>query len=177
MKWNKEDVYRTTKCFSPRNNGYPGGFPQGFIRYLKTMGWWGEKRCYLCSGKVEDPDSIRVDLEPSVNPTHLEDASNTSLEGESFDCVIIDPPYSKDLAEKLYKKGKYFKGINAFTKEGNRILKHGGLIISLSYEIPNRPKNCDLIACVGVYQVMGVSWMRCLAVWKKRFPVGKGGRE
>ena len=166
-KWNKDKVYRTTKCLSPRNNGYVGGFPIGFLNWIKKMGWYGDKRCYLCAGLVKDDNSVRVDIKPEVNPTLCEDATNTSLESNSFDWVMIDPPYTKDLARSLYGTEKHFVGINKFTKEGVRICKEGGLIISLSYEIPNRPKSCDLIACVGVYQTMGVSHMRCLAVWKK----------
>lgn len=168
-KWNKDVVFRTTKCFSPRNNNYAGGFPIGFLDYIKNMGWWGEKRCYLCSGMVNDKDSVRVDLEISVNPTHLQDARNTDLSDNEFDCVIIDPPYTKELAESLYKKGKFFSSINVFNKEAVRICKIGGFIVNLTYEIPKRPKGCNLVACVGVYQTMGVSHMRCLAVWRKDF--------
>lgn len=167
MKWDKDKVFRTTKCFSPRNNGYPGGFPVGFLKWLQENNWWGEKRVYLCSGKVDDQEAVRVDLEPSVNPTHLEDASNTSLPSESFDCVIIDPPYSRDLAESLYGKGNYFKGINAFTKEAERLCKPGGLIVTLSYEVPKRIKNCNFIAVVGIYQAMNVAHMRCFTVSRK----------
>lgn len=167
MTWNKNAVFRTTKCFSPKTNGYPGGFPVGFIQYLKDNGWWGEKRCYLCCGMVDDKDAIRVDLNPDVQPTHLEDATYTSLQSESFDCIIIDPPYTKELAESLYKKGNVWKSINAFTKEAERLCKPDGLIITLTYEIPKRITNCNFIAVVGVYQTMGVSHMRCLAVAKK----------
>lgn len=167
MTFNKDKVIRTTKCFSPRNNGYAGGFPIGFVKYLQENGWWGKERCYLCSGMVDDKEAVRVDLELSTNPTHLEDARNTSLKDNSFDCVIIDPPYTLELAEKLYKKGKFFSSINVFNKEAERLCKEGGIIINLTYEIPKRIKNCDLIACIGIYQTMGVSHMRCLAVWKK----------
>lgn len=161
-------VYRTTKCFSPRTNGYPGGFPINFLNYLKEMGWWGEKRAYLCAGLVDDPSAVRVDIKPEVNPTHLEDAAHTSLPNDAFDCVIIDPPYTRELAESLYGTGKNFYRISTFTAEGVRIAKPGGLIVSLSYEVPKWPPNCDLVAFVGVYQALAVAHIRGLAVWRKR---------
>ena len=167
IQWDKDNVFRTTKCFSPMTNRYPGGFPVGFIKYLKENGWWGDKRCYLCCGKVDDEDAVRVDIKEEVNPTHLEDARNTSLPDEEFDCIIIDPPYSKDLAKSMYGTEKVWSWINSFTKEALRLCKEDGLIITLSYEVPRRIKGCDLVACIGVYQAMSVAHMRCLSVWRK----------
>ena len=168
MKWDKDKVFRTTKCFSPRTNGYPGGFPVGFLKYVQDNGWWGENRAYLCAGMVDDPKSVRVDIRSEVHPTHCEDARRTSLQENSFDCVIVDPPYSAELAERLYDTKKVFASVNAFTKEAERICEPGGIIISLSYEVPKRLPNSDIIAVIGVYQVMSVAHMRALVVWKKR---------
>ena len=165
-----ETIDRGTRAFSCTQNGYPGGFPQGFLTWVKNKGWWGTKRCYLCSGAVVDPDSVRVDLEPSCNPTHLEDARNTSLPPNSFDLVIIDPPSSRELAESLYKKGAVWNSINIFTKEAARILSPGGLIITLSYEVPKRIPGCSFIAVWGVYQIPTVSYMRCFTVSRKEDP-------
>ena len=165
--WNKDIVYRTTKCFSPRTNGYPGGFPIGFLKYIKEMGWWGVSRCYLCCGAVDDHEGFRIDLNKNVDPDLLEDARNTSIADGEFDWVMIDPPYTKELAISLYDKGKYWGSINQFTKEANRICKSGGRILTLSYEVPKRIKNCDLEVCVGVYQAINVAHMRCFTVWKK----------
>jgi len=168
LQWKKEDVFRTTKCFSPMTNGYAGGFPVGFLKYLKENDWWGKKRVYLCSGKVDDKEAIRVDIKEECNPTHLEDARNTSLKDNISDCIIIDPPYSKELAKSMYGTEKYWSWINSFTKEALRLCKEGGLIITFSYEVPKRIKDCDLVACIGVYQAMSVAYMRCLTVWRKR---------
>jgi hypothetical protein len=142
-------VYRTTKCFGVNGQGkIKGAFPKGFLKWIKEMGWWGDKRAYLCAGTPEDDDSIRVDVRPEVNPTHLEDATSTSIPSESVDWVIIDPPYTKDLAKEYYNTEKHYHGINLFTKEAERICKPGGLILTLSYEIPKRVKNCDFVAVV-----------------------------
>ena len=167
-----EDVYRTTKCFgawAKRSDGshYNGAFPNGFVKWLQKMGWWGESRCYLCAGGVEDEGAVRVDILPEANPTHLEDARETSLPDNKFDVVIIDPPYSRDLAEKYYGTGKHYSSINKFTLEAARIVKSGGLIVTLTYEIPKRIKGCDFIAVCGVYTVPMTGYMRCLTVSRK----------
>lgn len=166
-RWPPSSVFRTTKCFSPKTNGYPGGFPVGFLKWCRDMGWWGDNRCYLCSGGVDDGEAVRVDLRAEANATHREDARHTTLPDESFDCVILDPPYSKELAEKMYGLGKMYSGINAFAKEAGRLVAPGGLVLTLSYEVPKRIKACSLIACCGVYQVINVAHMRCFTVWRK----------
>jgi hypothetical protein len=165
-RWKATDVFRTTKCFSPRNNGYPGGFPLGFLKWCREQGWWGEKRCYLCAGGVVDEMAVRVDIRPQTNPTHCEDARHTSLPDAAFDCVIIDPPYSKELAERLYDTAAVFSSVNAFAKEARRIAAPGALIVTLSYEVPKRIRGCNLVACCGVYQTISVAHMRCLSVWR-----------
>ena len=168
-KWDKDKVFRTTKCFGAWGNRvhYNGSFPNGLLKWIQKMGWWGEKRCHLCAGKVEDKNTIRVDIKPECSPTHCEDARHTSLPDEEFDWVMIDPPYSLELAKKLYGTEKFYAGINAFTKEAIRICRKGGLIITLSYEIPKRLQGCNFIAVCGIYQIPSVSHMRCLTVSKK----------
>ena len=169
-----KDIYRTTKCFGVSGQGLcKGSFPKGFLKWCKERGWWGEKRCYLCAGAVDDKDSVRVDIRPEVNPTHLEDAKKTSLPNNEFDLVIIDPPYSKSLARELYDTEKYYHGINAFTKEAVRICRTGGMIITLSYEIPKRLKSCDFVAVCGIYTIPFCGYMRCFTVSKKSQPKEK----
>lgn len=163
-----QKIYRTTKCFGAKSKSkLKGSFPNGFLTWIKNMGWHGEKRCYLCAGDIDDEYSTRVDIRPDYKPTHLEDANNTSLPNNKFDLVMIDPPYTRSLAKELYSTEKYYHGINAFAKEAERICKPKGLIITLSYEIPKRIKNCDFIAVCGIYQIPAVSYMRCLTVSQK----------
>ena len=178
VKFDNSKIYRTTKCFGAKGqNKYLGAFPSGFMNWIKKMGWFGEKRCYLCSGKVDDSKAIRVDIKKECNPTHLEDARKTSLPDNSFDVVIIDPPYSLKLSEELYGTEKYYSGINTFTKEAVRICKLNGLIITLSYEIPKRLRGCDFIAVCGIYQIPAMSYMRCLTVSRKMMDSPKSSKE
>jgi len=171
-KWDASKVFRTTKCFgaSTQKNGqdFIGAFPNGFLKWLRDNGWWGQDRVYLCAGVVRDESAIRVDIRPEMNPTHCEDARKTSLPDESADIVILDPPYSEDLADRLYGTKEHYAGINAFTKEAARIVRPGGLVITLTYEIPKRIKGCDFIAVCGVYSVPATSYMRCFTVSEKQ---------
>lgn len=164
-----KDIYRTTKCFGVNGQGLcKGSFPKGFLKWINEMGWNGLHRCYLCSGMVDDKEAFKVDVRPEVKPDLLCDASNTKLPDESYDWIMIDPPYTKDLARDYYGTDKNYHGINAFTKEAERLCKVGGLILTLSYEIPKRIKNCDFIAVVGVYTVPFTGYMRCFTVSKKK---------
>ncbi|MCX5699604.1 MAG: hypothetical protein NTX01_07895 [Candidatus Omnitrophica bacterium] len=162
------NIFRTTKCFGVNGQGKcKGAFPKGFLSWIQNQGWWAEKRIYLCGGMVDDRGGQTVDIRPEVNPTYIEDARKTSLSNESFDWVMIDPPYTKDLAKELYGTEKFYGGINAFTKEAERVCKKGGYILTLSYEIPKRIKNCDFIAVCGIYTVPFTGYMRCFTVSRK----------
>jgi len=165
----RDRVFRTTKCFGV--NGLSlckGSFPKGFLEWIKQQGWWGQARCYLCSGLVEDKEAFTVDVRADVNPKLIADASNTGLPSESFDWIMIDPPYTKLLAKEYYGTEKDYHGINAFTKEAERLCKPGGLILTLTYEIPKRIPNCEFIAVIGVYTVPFTGYMRCFTVSKKK---------
>lgn len=165
----RADIYRSTKCFTVGTNGYPGGFPRGFLKYLQAQGWWGAERVYLCGGgvKAQDPDAITVDIKSETNPDLCEDATQTSLPDSCADCVIIDPPYSKDLAHSLYGTAAVWKSINAFTREAARLVRIGGVIVTLTYEIPKQIDGYEIIAVVGVYQIMNTCNMRCLTVFRR----------
>lgn len=167
-----KNAYRTTKCFgawSKNKDGthYDGAYPNGFMNWIKKMGWHEGKICHLCSGPIEDPGSFRVDIKPEVKPDLVADARKTGLKAKSFDVVMIDPPYSRELAEKLYDTEKYYSSINMFTKEAARICKIGGLVITLSYEIPKRVHNSEFIAVCGIYTTPPIGYMRCLTVSKR----------
>jgi hypothetical protein len=164
----EKGVNRGTKCLGAYKGGdCKGAYPSGYLTFLKANGWWGEKRIHLCSGRVKD-EGFKVDIRPEMNPDLIADARETGLDSESFDCVIIDPPYSADLAESLYDTRRYYGSINQFIKEGVRLAKPNGLIISLSYEIPRLQKECDMLAVWGVYEVPSVSSMRCMVVFRKK---------
>jgi hypothetical protein len=182
MTWDHTQVIRGTKCFSPMNNGYPGGYPVGYLEWCRENGWWGDKRLHVPCGMVDDLESTRVDVkEEGTNAQYVFDARDPELwkvfEDRKFNCIMIDPPYSPELAKKLYDTEDYYSGINSFISPALEYLEPGGLIVTLSYEVPKRPKDCNLIACYGIYQAISVSHMRCFNVWQSPGTRGPQGLE
>lgn len=184
VEWDQGNnkISRGTKCFSPMNNGYPGGYPVGFLDWCKENGWWGDKRLHVPCGKVADLDSTRVDVKSEgTNATHVFDARDANLwrifGDRRFNCIMIDPPYSKELARKLYDTEEFYSGINSFIKPALTYLEPGGLIVTLSYEVPKRPEKCTLLASWGIYQAVSVSHMRCFNVWRSPGQPGPQGLE
>ena len=183
VKWDPNSISRGTKCFGARSSSlYPGSFPTGFMKWIQKMGWWGNKRIHLCAGAVDDEEADRVDVQRVCRPNKARKAGNefattaniiadgrdVPRPDESYDCVIIDPPYSKELAHALYNTKKEFGGIDAFAREGWRLVRPGGLVVCFSYAVAKRPaKNAELIAHWGIYQVPSVRWMTSLSVWQK----------
>ena len=203
-QWDHTKVSRGTKCFSAMSaTGYPGSYPVGFHEWVKENGWWGEKRIHLCAGGVGviDPDSDRVDVQEEIDPdivgswgkrggkghgrrrtkttaNIIADARKTGLPDESYDWVGIDPPYSEALAESLYGTKEHYAGIDAFAREGWRLLRPGGYLMTFTSAVGGRPSSdADLIACWGIYQIPNVRNLTCMNVWKKRGELGPQGLQ
>ena len=80
---------------------YYGAFPEGFLWRAKAF---LRGRCiHLCSGKLSpyfpiDQRAIAgddtVDINPSLMPTFVADASNTGLPPGTYDSALIDRPYT-----------------------------------------------------------------------------------
>jgi len=161
------EVSRGTKALGADTNGFGGGFPRQFIPWVKKMGWYPDGEvCWLCSGGITEP-GFKVDIRPETRPDLVADATQTGLEANRFDAVFIDPPYSAELAAKLYGTKAYYHSINKFLEEGIRICKPGGLIVSLSYEVCKAFKDAEFLAVWGLYTVPSCSSMRCFIVLRK----------
>ena len=81
---------------------------------------------------------FRIDIKPEVNPDLLADAHSFSdkIDGERFNLIIADPPYSTEESKKLYGTPpiKYKK----WTAECDKILEPGGLLMVYhKYVVPN----------------------------------------
>src|SRR5581483_7736987 len=130
-------VSRGTKPFGSGTNGFGGGFPRQFLPWVRKMGWLdgSQNIAWLCAGGVKEP-GFRVDIRAETKPDLVADAAATGLQSDRFDYAIIDPPYSRDLAKKLYGTESFYHSINLFIDEAVRITKPGGRVITLSYECP-----------------------------------------
>lgn len=188
-------VSRGTKAFSARSeSGYPGSFPVNFLKWVQSNGWWGDRRVYLCCGGVKDDEADRVDIQSEIavevngrrgrNATVqrsrtlmttaniIGDARDTGIEANTYDWCMLDPPYTRALAESMYGTDEVYSDVNMFVKEAVRLCKPGGYICCLHYDIPKTPKECDLVAIWGVYQIPAVRYMTAFLVYQK-----KGERE
>jgi hypothetical protein len=176
-------------CSGTSESGYPGGYPLGYLRWCRRNGWWGDRRIHLCAGGVRDQEADRVDIQRTCTPTDasrgnrpsadpltgahqttaniIADGRDTKLAGESYDAVFIDPPYSRALALQLYDTEEHYSGVDAFVKEGYRLVKPGGLIITLSYEIPRLYADLKIVASYGLYQIPPVRNMSGHFVFRK----------
>ena len=122
----------------PRKNRYPGGFPLHFEKKLWKLLGSPEKVLHPFGGAAEIGD--RVDINPETNPTYIGDAHNLSMiPDESYDLVILDPPYDDEQAAKLYKtpKLKYSK----YVAEAMRVCKVGGKVAVYHWVWTPRPEN------------------------------------
>lgn len=110
----------------PRPEHYPGGFPLYFerklIAFLQLMP--GARILHPFGGKAEY--GIRIDLDPSVQPDIVANAEMLPFQDNTFDLVICDPPYTKELAKSIYNcPGPKF---GKWSKEAVRVCKEFGFI-------------------------------------------------
>ena len=109
-------------------NKYIGSFPEHFERrLLELLNIKSAHHLILhpFGGKAEY--GLRVDVNPETVPDVLGNAHNLPFKNESFDCVILDPPYSSDDAMRLY--GTPTPKFKVYTVEAVRVLKEGGWLV------------------------------------------------
>ena len=83
---------------------------------------------------------IRVDLDPTLEPDVLADAHALPFEDGSFDCVILDPPYSDEEALELYETPPLRPRV--YTREAVRVLREGGWLVvaTLPVTVSSEPR-------------------------------------
>lgn len=128
----------------PRKDAYVGSFPLHFEQRLWRLMGEPEKVLHPFSGLSEIGDS--VDLNASTTPTWVGDAHDLAalgIEDETYDLVILDPPYSEEESYELYstpppKWGRY-------TAEAVRVCKVGGHVAVYLDKQPARPAGTRLV--------------------------------
>lgn len=97
-------------------------FEKKLIEFLQLMP--GSKILHPFGGMAEY--GIRCDINAEVNPDFVCDAQALPFEDNTFDLVICDPPYTKDLAKKIYNcSGPKF---GKWSKEAVRVCREFGFI-------------------------------------------------
>lgn len=125
----------------PKKDHYKGGMPlyceEWLIELAKDILVTNNLRILnLFCGT--NKHGFRVDIKEEVNPDLLADAHSFTdkLNGQTFNLIIADPPYSAEEAKEIYGTPplKYKK----WTKECDRVLEEGGLLMVYhKYVMPN----------------------------------------
>lgn len=123
----------------PAKSKYKGAFPLHFEQNLVQLLGYPEKILHPFGGMAEI--GVRVDLNESLQPDLVADAHDLPLDDATFDCVILDPPYSDEEAQELYQTPKLRPGV--YTKEAVRVLKRGGWLVVYGDREPTRPICCN----------------------------------
>lgn len=145
-------------------NHYYGGYPEGF--YWRARVLLPGELIHLCSGKVAR--DFTVDIDPKAEPDLVADARSTGLESESYDAVLMDPPYSLEDAQNY--NHKEYPEPKDLMREAYRLVRPGGRIGLLHYIVPRKPaKDARLLALIGVVVGFG-NRIRAFTVFEKPDP-------
>lgn len=123
----------------PAKSRYKGAFPLYFEENLIQLLGYPERVLHPFGGMAET--GTRVDLNPTVQPDVVADAHELPFEDGSFDCVILDPPYSDEEAAELYETPPLRPAV--YTAEALRVLREGGWLVVYTDREPARPPRCN----------------------------------
>jgi hypothetical protein len=126
----------------PRPDAYVGGFPLHFEQRLGRLLGCPTKVLHPFGGLAEIGDS--VDLNETTKPTWVGDAHDMHwITDESYDLVILDPPYSDEEAEWLYSTPPLRPAV--YTREAVGVCRTGGLVAVYLNRQPARPRGTKLV--------------------------------
>lgn len=124
-----------------------GSFPLHFEQKLWRLMGEPEKVLHPFGGLAEIGD--RVDLNETTEPTWVGNAHNMHwIEDDTYDLVILDPPYSDDESYELYATPRLF--YSTFVNEAVRVCKPEGHVAIYHKVMKPRPRGCRLVQRVVV---------------------------
>lgn len=120
-------------------NDYKGCYPMWFEKHLPRL---LETNNYVHFFGGKATTGFRIDIKPELKPDLVCNVEKLeSLEDNSFEGGMGDPPYNKKFAEDLYNCE--YPNWSKWTHELVRVVKPNGLIgIMNNYPVP-RLKDCD----------------------------------
>lgn len=123
----------------PAKSKYKGAFPMFFEQNLVKLLGYPEMILHPFGGRAEI--GVRVDLDPTLEPDIVADAHALPLEDESFDLVVLDPPYSDEESLTIYGTPPLRTAV--YTREALRVLRPGGWLVVYGDREPRRPTGCN----------------------------------
>ena len=132
-----------------------GGYPLRFLRWAYDLMEEANgnvvdqtKVLHLCSGSMLT--GIRVDIRAEKNPDIVADCRDVPLPDGSIDWILADPPYSVEYAKNLYGTEDSYPKPSQIVKESMRLLKPGGLLGLLHFQVPMIRKPAKIVNVYGV---------------------------
>jgi hypothetical protein len=177
------DLWLLTRCKYKtgikRYGGYLGGFPERARALIGAP--LNSPMLHLCGGLAKlypyrggfGPNDETQDLDPSVEPDHLLDASVMIPRKPKRDCgiyewagILIDPPYSETDSEQYFPGRDKYPNPHKLIAMAIEILPVGHKVGLIHYVIPRCPKNAKFTALVGVGCGFG-NRLRAFTVFEK----------
>lgn len=124
----------------PPKSKYKGGFPLYFEDNLVRLLGYPDRILHPFGGRAEI--GTRCDLNAELEPDHVADAHHLPFSDNTFDLVVLDPPYSDDEALTLYGVTTKLRPA-AYTREAVRVLREGGWLVVYTDREPARPPRCN----------------------------------
>lgn len=147
----------------PEGGGYPIGFLKYAYRVMRVTD--PSKVLHVCSGSMKT--GIRVDIRKETKPDYCCDVRNgLPFKDNSFRWIMADPPYSADLADKLYGTGDAYPSPHVLVDECLRVLKPGGMLGFMHHMVPKFHKPGRLLKIYAITQGIGYN-IRAWCVFTK----------
>lgn len=146
----------------PEGGGYPKGFLERAYRLVRAAD--PDRVLHLCSGSVQR--GIRLDVRAEKRPTVIADARHAPFRDATFDAILIDPPYSEDYASNLYGTGEVYPTPGALMAEACRLLRPGGRVGLLHFQVPMIRKPLRMVGVWGITTGAGYA-IRAFTVCEK----------
>jgi len=162
-KW----IYGTWYCGTSWQKAiYYGQFPSTFVKRILAGFPTKENRfLHSCCGRCRIDGAINLDIHNLPEVDQIADVENLPFSDNSFDVILIDPPYSEEDASR-YKVKRLINSRKTMT-ESKRVLVPGGWLLWLDEKYPSfRRKDWELKGLIGI--VTGFERRtRLLSMWRK----------
>lgn len=149
----------------PPASKYPGGFPLFFEENLVKLLGYPDRILQPFGGRATI--GVRVDINADLEPDVVADAHKLPFDDDSFDLVLLDPPYSDREAADIYGTPKLHPA--DYKREAVRVLRPGGWLVLYTDREPTRPARCNHTLRIVVVLRPGHT-PRIAMVFQKRKP-------